>query len=354
MASYQFQKQFFKPFEAIMLHNPSPDTRELIVQCLERMIASRVHNIKSGWKAVFVVLGIAARQSTPPLVHSAFDLLLRIMEQYFALITESSSDTMDECVNCLVAFGCNPLTDVAQKAIHRLQSVADFLGQQVVTAQQAGAAGGAAASTIPGARKLSADVRVNYNPSIDPAVSDSAAVVDDAGVSAAASKPAALNPHSTSLATAGGVNGAASTAATAASSSASGLRIWFLLLTGLSRLVGDSRLAVRSAALESLFAVLNAHGALFSAATWRHIFYGVLFPIFGSAYFPPHRTHHRLYGTAPVGAQSVIARPHFFGSLCCCALPRCASAVSEPLSFRHSLAGCSGTVIGLRAPPDSN
>ena len=287
-----------------MLNNPSPDTRELIVQCLQRMIASKVHNIRSGWKAVFVVLGIAAKQSTPPLVHAAFELLQQIMDLYFALITESSADTLDECVNCLVAFGCNPLTDIAHQAIARLQNVADFLGQQVVQQQQIIASG----SLPPGHRKMSAELaRHSFDPSADRAVSDnSSADATTAPASAATSpRPLPLTPHSSSVAGVGGAGAAAppSASTSSSSSSSSGLRIWFLLLTGLSRLVGDSRLAVRSAALEGLFAVLNKHGALFSAATWRHIFYGVLFPICQ----PTHPTHPHLCVSTTLWPLSLTA-----------------------------------------------
>ena len=279
--SFAFQKQFFKPFEAIMQHNPSPDTRELIVGCLQRMIATKVHNIKSGWKAVFVVLGIAARQNQPPLVHAAFDLLMQIMDQYFALITETA-DTLDECISCLVSFGCNELTDVAEKAIDKLEKVADYLGQLVLQQQQDGqvaAAAAAAATTAAGAaRKLSVDARMDSNSS---------------------SQQPPLTAHSSSLAGMGGVQAPAVAAAVAVSSSSTTLRVWFYLLTGLSRLVGDSRLAIRSRALDSLFSVLNKHGHLFSAATWRHIFHGVLFPIFDDI------RHHK--GTAALLHRQSVA-----------------------------------------------
>ena len=268
LASFAFQKQFFKPFESIMQHNPSPDTRELIVMSLSRMIASKVHNIKSGWKAVFVVLSVAAKQSQPPLVHAAFDLLLQIMDLYFALITETA-DTLDECISCLVSFGCNELTDVAEKAIDRLEKVADYLGQLVLQQQQEGQTVGASAVTATSGaaatgRKLSVDTKADHSNSASPH-----------------SLP--LTPHSSSLAGMGGVQAvtvAAAAAAAGTATSSTTLRVWFFLLTGLSRLVGDSRLSVRSRALDSLFSILNKHGHLFSAATWRHIFHGVLFPIF--------------------------------------------------------------------------
>ena len=306
LASYQFQKQFFKPFEAIMLHNPSPDTRELIVGCLQRMIASKVHNIRSGWKAVFVVLGIAARQSTAPLVHSAFDLLCEIMDSYFALITESSSDTLDECTNCLVQFGCNELTDVAVQAIARLHTVADFLGQLVVQQQQQAAA--------PLGRRLSAEMKASYEPSAAATREEGLQQAEggDKGSAAAGSssvppspRPLPITPHSSSLASAGSASAAPSAAA-----SSSGLRVWFLLLTGLSRLVGDGRLAVRNAALDALFAVLNRHGALFTAATWRHIFHGVLFPIFDDVrHAAEANRQHSLLSRDRQGSRAELQQP---------------------------------------------
>ena len=333
LASYQFQKQFFKPFEAIMLNNPSPDTRELIVQCLERMIASRVHNIKSGWKAVFVVLGIAARQSTPPLVHSAFDLLLRIMEQYFALITESSSDTMDECVNCLVAFGCNPLTDVAQKAIHRLQSVADFLGQQVVTAQQAGGGGGAAASATQGTRKLSADMRVNYNPSIDPAVSDSRCGRGRSGRLFRCAQTAAADP---ALLFAGDC--------------------WrpqwrwghcghcrLLLGLGSAHLVPSPHRPLPSGGRqppgrpqrsprEPLRSAQRTRRPVLRSHLAPHLLRSPLPHLRVRAPPTPSHSHHRTHENS-----SVALSP--YALLCCSALPRCALAVTKPLSFRYRWRG---------------
>jgi len=60
----------------------------------------------------------------------------------------------------------------------------------------------------------------------------------------------------------------------------SALKSWFLVLTGLSRLVSDPRTEVRSMALQTLFLILNAHGHVFTPQTWRTVFHGVLFPIF--------------------------------------------------------------------------
>jgi len=36
------------------------EIRELIIRCLSQMVLARVHNVKSGWKSVFMVFTTAA------------------------------------------------------------------------------------------------------------------------------------------------------------------------------------------------------------------------------------------------------------------------------------------------------
>jgi brefeldin A-inhibited guanine nucleotide-exchange protein len=50
----------------------STEIRELIIQCLSRMIAARVHNIKSGRKCGVVVFTIGASDSHESLVSNTF------------------------------------------------------------------------------------------------------------------------------------------------------------------------------------------------------------------------------------------------------------------------------------------
>jgi brefeldin A-inhibited guanine nucleotide-exchange protein len=57
-------------------------------------------------------------------------------------------------------------------------------------------------------------------------------------------------------------------------------KVWFPILTGLSQLISDPRLQVRTTALETLFDVLTTYGSMFSEKLWEVIFTGVLFPIF--------------------------------------------------------------------------
>jgi brefeldin A-inhibited guanine nucleotide-exchange protein len=58
------------------------------------------------------------------------------------------------------------------------------------------------------------------------------------------------------------------------------VRLWFPVLTGLSRVIMDPRLDVRTRSLNALFGMLRTHGSLFSPKLWQLVFRGVLFPIF--------------------------------------------------------------------------
>lgn len=55
LANYNFQNEFLRPFVIVMQRSNAPEVRELIVRCVSQMVLSRVNNIKSGWKGVFMV-----------------------------------------------------------------------------------------------------------------------------------------------------------------------------------------------------------------------------------------------------------------------------------------------------------
>lgn len=57
---FKFQKDFLRPFEYIMRNNPDQFTKDYVLQCLDRMILSRAHLIKSGWSAMFAVFNAGA------------------------------------------------------------------------------------------------------------------------------------------------------------------------------------------------------------------------------------------------------------------------------------------------------
>ena len=125
LANYHFQKDFLKPFEHIIHFNRNLTIRELVIHCLSQMILARSENIKSGWKSIFMVFTLVGNESDESIVFLAFDMLSKILEKYFHLI---SFTFFVECVNCLVAFSKNiHFKETSIKAIKLLGNCADQL-----------------------------------------------------------------------------------------------------------------------------------------------------------------------------------------------------------------------------------
>eukprot|EP01119_Soliformovum_irregulare_P013394 TRINITY_DN3553_c0_g1_i7.p1 TRINITY_DN3553_c0_g1~~TRINITY_DN3553_c0_g1_i7.p1 ORF type:complete len:1701 (-),score=587.09 TRINITY_DN3553_c0_g1_i7:49-5151(-) len=127
LSNYQFQKEFLKPFEVIMASNSLVKIRQLVIECLANMVKSRAHNIKSGWKSIFVAFTVAASDHDESIVHLAFHTAEQVIQGHFNLIADPF---FNDCVNCLVAYGNNHLfIDTSLKAIKAVVQCADHLAQ---------------------------------------------------------------------------------------------------------------------------------------------------------------------------------------------------------------------------------
>ncbi|XP_061978991.1 brefeldin A-inhibited guanine nucleotide-exchange protein 1-like isoform X1 [Populus nigra] len=224
LANYNFQNEFLRPFVIVMQKSSSTEIRELIVRCISQMVLSRVSNVKSGWKSVFMVFTVAAADERKNVVLLAFETMEKIVREYFPYITETETTTFTDCVRCLTTFTNSRFnSDVSLNAIAFLRFCALKLAD-----------GGLICNV-----KSSVD-----DPSI-PIVDEVASDVN----------PSDKDDH---------------------------VSFWIPLLTGLSKLTSDPRSAIRKSALEVLFNILNDHGHLFSHSFWTTVFNSAIFPIFNS------------------------------------------------------------------------
>ncbi|KAL0483581.1 brefeldin A-inhibited guanine nucleotide-exchange protein [Acrasis kona] len=127
LADYHFQRDFLKPFHAIITHAQSGSIRDLIVQCVGQMILKRSSNIKSGWKSILQIFAVAARDDQLAVVKLAHhDFVTLCLDQFFVPICQS--DAFVDLVNCLVEFAKNQLDQsISDCAIRQLQICANRL-----------------------------------------------------------------------------------------------------------------------------------------------------------------------------------------------------------------------------------
>ncbi|XVF67104.1 hypothetical protein PTKIN_Ptkin10aG0093900 [Pterospermum kingtungense] len=130
LANYNFQNEFLRPFVIIMQKSSSVEIRELIVRCISQMVLSRVTNVKSGWKSVFMVFTAAAADERKNIVLLAFETMEKIVREYFPHITETEATTFTDCVRCLIKFTNSRFdSDVSLNAIAFLRFCAVKLAE---------------------------------------------------------------------------------------------------------------------------------------------------------------------------------------------------------------------------------
>ncbi|KAH8929478.1 Sec7-domain-containing protein [Atractiella rhizophila] len=96
---FKFQKDFLAPFEYAMVNNHNTDARDMVLQCLQQMIAARAHNMRSGWRTMFGVFSAASKVSIERIAAGAFEIVLRIKTDHFlAIVTHASFADLTVCL----------------------------------------------------------------------------------------------------------------------------------------------------------------------------------------------------------------------------------------------------------------
>ena len=62
LPGFKFQKDFLKPFEHVMANSSAVTVKDMVLRCLIQMIQARGDNIRSGWKTMFGVFSVAAKE----------------------------------------------------------------------------------------------------------------------------------------------------------------------------------------------------------------------------------------------------------------------------------------------------
>ncbi|KNA06719.1 hypothetical protein SOVF_178450 [Spinacia oleracea] len=230
LANYNFQNEFMKPFVIVMRRSSAVEIRELIIRCVSQMVLSRVNNVKSGWKSMFMVFTTAAYDDHKNIVLLAFEIMEKIVRDYFPYITETETSTFTDCVNCLVAFTNSRFNkDISLSAIGFLRYCAEKLAEGDLGSSD---------------KDKDKETLGNVSPSVSQALKDGK--LENGELSDKVDQ----------------------------------LYFWFPLLAGLSELSFDPRPEIRKSALQILFDTLRNHGQHFSLPLWERVFESVLFRIF--------------------------------------------------------------------------
>ncbi|KAJ1331950.1 brefeldin A-inhibited guanine nucleotide-exchange protein [Microdochium nivale] len=105
LAGFKFQKDFLKPFEHVMANATNITVKDMALRCLIQMIQARGENIRSGWRTMFGVFTVAARDPNEAIVNLAYENVNLVYKTRFGVVISQGAFT--DLIVCLTEFSKN-------------------------------------------------------------------------------------------------------------------------------------------------------------------------------------------------------------------------------------------------------
>lgn len=105
LPGFKFQKDFLKPFEHVVANSNVVAVKDMALRCLIQMIQARGQNIRSGWRTMFGVFTVAAREPYESIVSIAFDNVNLVYKTRFGVVI--SQGAFPDLIVCLTEFSKN-------------------------------------------------------------------------------------------------------------------------------------------------------------------------------------------------------------------------------------------------------
>ena len=100
LSEFNFQRIFLRPFLEIMRNKGTrEDVRELILRCIDNMVRSMSHNLRSGWKVIFSILAISADDPSERINTLGLAILQRLLDEHLhqlCRLTDGDGENVNE------------------------------------------------------------------------------------------------------------------------------------------------------------------------------------------------------------------------------------------------------------------
>lgn len=212
---FEFQRRFLKPLETVMSRSEMATTKELLLKCVERLIlmfgsstgeGSTGGMLRSGWRPILTVLGLAGQDADENIANLGFGMLTAQLQQ--CLLPEKGENGKEvhrpgvllaerfvDLVDALLTYVGGPHEEMSLKCIDNLLTLSEFLADE--------------SFALPLVKKRQGNEEG-----------------DNSG------KETGNNQE---------------------------LELWWPILLGISRTVGDARKSVKSKSLEALMKIIKTH-----------------------------------------------------------------------------------------------
>ncbi len=129
LAGFKFQKDFLKPFEHVMSNSSNITVKDMILRCLIQMIQARGENIRSGWRTMFGVFTVAAREPYESIVSLAFENVTQVYNTRFGVVISQGAFT--DLIVCLTEFSKN--MKFQKKSLQAMETLKSIIPKMLKT-----------------------------------------------------------------------------------------------------------------------------------------------------------------------------------------------------------------------------
>ncbi|KAI8286882.1 Protein transport protein SEC7 [Colletotrichum sp. SAR11_240] len=129
LAGFKFQKDFLKPFEHVLANSTNIAVKDMVLRCLIQMIQARGDNIRSGWRTMFGVFTVAARETNESIVSLAYENVTQVYRTKFGVVISQGAFT--DLIVCLTEFSKN--MKFQKKSLQALESLKSIIPRMLKT-----------------------------------------------------------------------------------------------------------------------------------------------------------------------------------------------------------------------------
>lgn len=142
---FEFQRRFLKPLETIMAESQQDSTKELLLNCVARIIQvfemrgpNAKGGLKSGWVPLLLVLGLGSQDPNQSIALMSYNILSTQIEMCTKPDNESVllSEHFSEAVDAILMGVNGPHSEVSNKALGVCSLLANFLADDTLETQQ--------------------------------------------------------------------------------------------------------------------------------------------------------------------------------------------------------------------------
>ncbi|KAM0326645.1 hypothetical protein ACHAQA_006514 [Verticillium albo-atrum] len=129
LPGFKFQKDFLKPFEHILSNAQNITVKDMVLRCLIQMIQARGDNIRSGWRTMFGVFTVAAREQHESIVNLAYENVSQVYKTKFGVVISQGAFT--DLIVCLTEFSKN--MKYQKKSLQALEALKSIMPRMLKT-----------------------------------------------------------------------------------------------------------------------------------------------------------------------------------------------------------------------------